>query len=156
MSTKVGFTGTRQGMTNLQKAVVIDLLFKTQTEVAHHGGCIGADIDFDEICWTFRPRSIITVIHPSNLRNQQGRWRIASYAYPEKPPLDRNKDIVNESDFLIATPKEYKEILRSGTWATIRYARKQKKPLYTIYPNGSIQSQNLEQLKRGTKCLLDT
>lgn len=147
MIVRVGFTGTRRGMTQLQKTFVAHLLFLKQADIAHHGGCVGADTDFDDICWNSRPSSIGTIIHPSNLRNQQGRWRIASYVHKEKPPLERNKDIVNESDFLIATPKEYEEVLRSGTWATIRCARKQQRPIYIVYPNGFVKTQNLEQLK---------
>ena len=37
--------------------------------------------------------------------------------------LDRNKDIVNNCDLLIAAPKENTEVLRSGTWSTVRYAK---------------------------------
>lgn len=139
---KVGFTGTRAGMSDLQRAVTVGLLVSKQAEIAHHGGCIGADIDFDDICSKFQPRSIVTVVHPSNLKNQQGGWHFTIYVKPEKPPLDRNKDIVNEADFLIATPKESTEVLRSGTWATIRYARKAKKPVYIIFPNGAVKAEN--------------
>ena len=53
-----------------------------------------------------------------------------------KPPLDRNRDIVDACDVLIATPKDFVEELRSGTWATVRYARKQRKPLVIVWPNG--------------------
>jgi predicted Rossmann fold nucleotide-binding protein DprA/Smf involved in DNA uptake len=50
--------------------------------------------------------------------------------HPPKPPgtakelLARNRDIVAAVDVLLATPRTAKEVLRSGTWATIRYARK--------------------------------
>ena len=37
--------------------------------------------------------------------------------------LVRNMNIVNQSDVLIAAPKEEVEVLRSGTWSTIRKAR---------------------------------
>lgn len=138
---KVGFTGTRQGMTALQKAVVTGLLIEEKSEIAHHGGCIGADIDFDNICWAFKPRSILTVVHPSDIKSKQGKWHYSPWVLPEKPPLDRNRDIVDHSDFLIAAPKESKEIVRSGTWATIRYARKVGKPVSIVYPDGSIRRQ---------------
>ena len=36
----------------------------------------------------------------------------------------RNKDIVNSCDILIACPENDKEVIRSGTWSTIRYAKK--------------------------------
>lgn len=31
------------------------------------------------------------------------------------------------------------EKLRSGTWATVRYARKQKTPLIMLWPGGSVE-----------------
>lgn len=36
-----------------------------------------------------------------------------------------------------AAPKDFKEELRSGTWATIRYAVKQQKRVIIIFPDGS-------------------
>jgi hypothetical protein len=45
-------------------------------------------------------------------------------------------DIVVESELLIATPKEVKEQLRSGTWATVRRARKVGIPIILITPDG--------------------
>jgi len=50
--------------------------------------------------------------------------------------LVRNQDIVNECDVLVATPKENNEVLRSGTWATIRRATKAKKPVLIVNPDG--------------------
>lgn len=139
---KVGFTGTQQGMTNNQKAMVIGLLSKEKPEIAHHGGCIGADTEFDDICYRFLPRHIITVVHPSNIFGKRGRWHPTNYTRGVKPSLERNKNIVDESDFIIATPKETAEVLRSGTWATIRYARKTGKHLYTVYPNNTYKEEN--------------
>ena len=52
---------------------------------------------------------------------------------PPKPYLKRNEDIVNKCDVLIACPiDKNKEILRSGTWATIRKARKLNKTIYLL------------------------
>lgn len=49
---------------------------------------------------------------------------------PAKPYLERNKDIANEGiDGLIAAPSGWVEELRSGTWATVRYARKLKRTI---------------------------
>jgi hypothetical protein len=38
--------------------------------------------------------------------------------------LQRNKDIVNNCNYLIACPYSNKEQLSSGVWSTIRYAKK--------------------------------
>lgn len=55
---------------------------------------------------------------------------------PIKPPLVRNHDIVDSTELLIACPKEQVEVLRSGTWATIRYARKKEITVWLIDPEG--------------------
>ena len=59
-------------------------------------------------------------------------------AVERKPYLDRNKDIVLETQTLVATPAETTEQLRSGTWSTVRYARKLKRPAVLILPDGTI------------------
>ena len=46
---------------------------------------------------------------------------------------------MDNSDILIATPKEKEEQLRSGTWATIRYAKKTKKIVFLVYPDGKYE-----------------
>ena len=57
---------------------------------------------------------------------------------PAKPFLVRNRDIVRESDVLIATPKQKTEQHRgSGTWATIRYARQAQLTLCIVWPDGT-------------------
>jgi hypothetical protein len=55
-----------------------------------------------------------------------------------KDYIARDKDIVDESDILFATPLQDTEILRSGTWTTVRYARKKNKRIYIIKRNGEI------------------
>lgn len=39
----LGFTGTRQGMTDYQQAQVRRFLVAYQCTILHHGDCIGAD-----------------------------------------------------------------------------------------------------------------
>jgi hypothetical protein len=53
--------------------------------------------------------------------------------------LDRDHDIVDMSYLLIATPQTFDEQTRSGTWATVRYARKLRSKLLIIYPDGDIE-----------------
>ena len=55
-----------------------------------------------------------------------------------KPYLTRNMDIVVESDFLVAVPLEDKESPRSGTWATVRYARGLRKTVVLVFPDGRV------------------
>lgn len=50
--------------------------------------------------------------------------------------LARNRDIVDETEILIACPGHMHEELRSGTWSTIRYAVKIQRPHIIIWPDG--------------------
>ena len=46
---------------------------------------------------------------------------------PQKPYLERNRNIVDNTTMLVAFPNNNKELLKSGTWSTIRYAKKRNK-----------------------------
>lgn len=133
---KIGFTGTRKGMTDIQKHGVEYQLWLltyhiTEFSEVHHGDCVGADVDFHYMAIG---KHIPITIHPSNLRTRaycQG----AVLVHEPKPPLVRDHDIVDSVDVMIATPAQDREILRSGTWATIRYAKKVGRVIHIIYPN---------------------
>ena len=136
---KVGFTGTQKGMTPAQSNVIIGImrrinLGQTITEI-HHGGCIGADSDFHNLC---RSLKLCTpTVHPASdvADRKRANLSYAIYRYA-KPALERNHDIVDSVDIILAAPAEAEEIVRSGTWSTIRYARKIGKSYYIIEPSG--------------------
>jgi predicted Rossmann fold nucleotide-binding protein DprA/Smf involved in DNA uptake len=50
----------------------------------------------------------------------------------------RNKVIVRETEILIAVPAETMEQHRSGTWSTVRYARKLERAVCIIRPDGTL------------------
>lgn len=151
----IGFTGSREGMTDNQHKAVRYLLEQFSqnivpvswpgpqySHVFHDGDCIGSDdiahglaLDLGYYC----------EIHPSNLKKFSAGNSL-HFRHSAKSPLDRNLDIVIASHKIIATPKECEEQLRSGTWATIRYATSYHKPLYIVYPTGEIDERNV----RGT------
>jgi hypothetical protein len=135
---KIGFTGTRKGMTSEQKTEVRHILELLMPSEAHHGDCIGADTDFHELVLLASLQLSLNtriIIHPPI--EWKHRARLVGYSYHEpKPYLDRNKDIVNDSHFMIATP-EGPEKTRSGTWSTVRYARGKNRPIVVVYPNGT-------------------
>lgn len=134
----VGFTGTQIGLVKRQKEILKEELYfryasstmKGFRPIFHHGGKMsGADAEAHDMA---RDIGYIITIHPpeksrlrANCDGDKVLWR-RSY-------LDRNHDIVNSCSVLIACPKG-KEYLRSGTWATIRYARKVDKPVILIMP----------------------
>lgn len=136
------FTGTRHGMTEAQKETFRRWVRDQRPDAVHHGDCVGADADAHHICQHLRVP--LTVIHPAanagawrahcRLEHSNGAimWRDAA------APLARNKRMVDEGDMLVACPKEDEEVLRSGTWATMRYASKRGKSMLIIWPCGSM------------------
>jgi hypothetical protein len=134
---KVGFTGTQQGMTQAQLEKLHYLLSALEIEELHHGDCIGADIEAHVIG---RVVNLKIVVHPPA---NSGKRAWASHADEYRrvlPYLARNEIIVEETDCLFATPSG-EEKLRSGTWATIRYARKRQKVVTIIWPNGRVETE---------------
>lgn len=128
---RYGFTGTRTGLTEYQKNEIIKILQKDLSEnieiEVHHGDCVGSDTDFHNICFQLS-QNIKIIIHPP-IDNKLRSFCKSNNINSPKDYLDRNRDIVNESDLLIACPVSKNEELRSGTWYTIRYAKKINKPL---------------------------
>jgi hypothetical protein len=138
---RVGFTGTSKGMTLKQVERVHECLLAIRQEhpegvELHHGLCIGADEQAAAIAKELGCR---VVAHPGfNPRNPEGRlyrsdWGENDEVRPEKPFIKRDHDIVDESERMIGAPLGPEEV-RSGTWTTLRYAKKKKKPRDIIYP----------------------
>lgn len=136
---KIGFTGTRNGMSVQQLSVVKDLLFDLSLkgiEEIHHGDCIGSDAQFHDLCENYP-----IYIHPP-VKKELRAFKQSNNILPEQSYLVRNKHIVDQTDLLIATPPVDYEIKSGGTWFTITYARKRNKKIIIIYPNGNIIREN--------------
>jgi hypothetical protein len=149
----LGFTGTRQGMTPKQLATVravAERYYRTgRLLVVRHGACAGADREFHATVvnqpeFHAEPtRMFTTWLYPSNA--EQRTWALAAVAalppdagfvVKTQPPLERNKRIVGGSDLLIAAPRGFTEEVRSGTWATVRYARERRVAITIVWPDG--------------------
>ena len=112
---RLGFTGTRKGLTEPQRAA-LESLVRSLKDVAeaHHGDAVGADAEFSLLLRACHPRAVIFA-HPCDILSQR-TWRSAwDRTHPPKPPLDRNHDIVDASDLLVACPAGTEEERRSGT-----------------------------------------
>jgi hypothetical protein len=135
----IGFTGTQDGMTPYQ-AEKVWMLVRYRYFYGHHGDCIGADKEFDSIVRAAAGFSGM-VIHPCDIESKRA-YCTAHYPCDATrevlPPLARNRVIVNESDCIIATPKETSMQLRSGTWTTVRYALEAHRPVAIVFPNGGL------------------
>lgn len=141
----VGFTGTRQGMTRKQADECKDLLSRIRRDTDlnqwagtyraffHHGDCIGADAEAHCIASELVFPHYGIIIHPPTNQKMMANCKGAERMKP-KPYLERNHDIVDASTILIATPETEEEVLRSGTWATVRYARRQNMVVKILNP----------------------
>lgn len=140
---RLGFTGTRDGMTDAQKSAFSERLAGLPSTVTefHHGACVGADAQAVEIVYEESPRCPVITAHLSDMPTLTDGYavRTSSDHRDPKPPLDRNRDIVDAADELWVCPKGPEE-LRSGTWATVRYARKRKRRVRVVifWPNGEV------------------
>ncbi len=131
----VGFTGTQEGMTPAQVATLYSLLRNYSPEEFHHGDCIGADAQaHEEARRTKSPPRI--VCHPPIYKVKRAYCECDEY-YEEEEYLQRNRNIVDSCFLLIAAPKEFDEQRRSGTWSTVRYAKKTGKQFLIILPDGT-------------------
>lgn len=132
MITVLGFTGTRQHvpedrLDNLYEA--IGCLARGGAATLHHGMCFGMDEYGHGYATTHALR---THGWPSNIPGTTAPLRVTTLHTIEKP-LVRNRAIVDASDLLIAVPMDPgNEELRSGTWATVRYARAKGIPILFI------------------------
>jgi len=159
---KIGFTGTRKGMTGDQAVRFMKLLDHLVQEEArakrgelhefHFGVCVGADQQAAEIAaWG----GFKIVGHPGAVP-----WKWAGsmptlgsparkVVLPIELPLNRDHTIVDVTDVLVVTPKQQAtpefrndpSVRRgSGTWATVRYAAdKVFKPVWFVWPNGTAE-----------------
>lgn len=144
---KVGFTGTQYGMTVEQATAVARLL--QDATVLHHGVCIGAD---EEAHFIAQAQDLGVVLHPPKNKSKMstrilnplnycpvlGAGQVLNI-YSPREYIERDHDIVDATEKIIAAPQKKAEVLRSGTWATMRYARKTGKPVYIAHFDGSVE-----------------
>ena len=135
---RVGFTGTQLGMTYAQQQKFYLIITKLNPEYFYHGDCVGADAAAHTIVNMYIPECK-KEIFPPKYGGKRAYCKNYYKMHPKDDFLPRNKKIVAASDILIATPKETEEVLRSGTWATIRYAKAKGIPIYIIWPEGDYE-----------------
>ena len=136
MKERVGFTGTRKGMTDEQTLVFTVWIMTMDPYEFHHGDCKGADEEAHNIVRVKINRCRM-IGHPPDNDKQRAKCKFEMNYLPA-PYLERNRDIVDDVDHMVACPSTMKEKERGGTWYTIRYARKQGRKLTIIYPDGTI------------------
>lgn len=151
MIVRIGFTGTQEGMTWKQGSAVQARLTRLsafgqwpqgEPVQRHHGCCIGADEEFHNMRVERAPM-IGLVLHPP-LNRTKLSTDLGDLTNPHiivleaQEYMDRNHAIVDQTDVLWAAPHTMNEVVRSGTWATVRYARRVDKPIVIFWPDGTV------------------
>ena len=139
---KIGFTGTQRGTTELQIRSLREIL-ENMTGELHHGDCVGADAEAHDVARSFGLR---VVVHPP-IKSGKRAWKKGDETREPREYLERNGEIVLETEMLVATPGEFQEQLRSGTWSTVRRARRMGGHIVIVFPDGSVR-------REGELCLL--
>jgi hypothetical protein len=127
---RVGVTATQRGLNPRQLAEFELCLRQLHATELHHGDCVGGDAQLHDVA---RRLGLRVVGHPPDNMSKRAHCQCDELRVP-RPYLDRNHDIVDETEVLLAGPKDTVEELRSGTWATVRYARKRGKQVHVVWP----------------------
>jgi len=150
----IGFTGTREGMTDEQKKTFRDTISRVKNNIVlHNGCCVGADENAFEICldlgntsFAMHPPINKSIVFPYDEMHKKKCNDDPGYSHAmeinvDRDYLERDRNIVEEAGFVIATPKNTTEEKRgSGTWYTIRQAGKMGKAVMIIWPDGTTQT----------------
>lgn len=145
MAKRIGYTGTRYGMTDAQRLsvqVVVGRLVEFDERFeAHHGDCVGGDSEFHDIVDAYPNRWLVGHPGPADdVARQAGRT--FDVRLEPAPHMKRNRAIVIASTVMIAAPYDDVEQAFGGTWKTIRMARQLGRPLIIVARNGDVRYEN--------------
>ena len=150
----IGFTGTRFGMTGAQKGSLRGLLRSFQMDSwdfkIHHGDCVGADDEFVDIACEVYRCLVHVVCHPPVDVAHRAYNTHVNETLPPLTHFARNRAIVDAVELLIACPREMSEQKTGGTWYTVTYARKRKRGLIIIWPDGTMAAESVDLTKGKT------
>lgn len=154
MKLDIAVTATRRGLTSPQRECAkLNLAFHLdQSIVLRHGMCSGGDTELHHIARELgvKPENGHWIEgHPGHSRNGLSSHFVQTDVDLQHESLEylaRDDVMVDRCDVLWGFPGTVKPIQRgSGTWYTIRYARRIRKPLLIIYPNGSMKWENMPE-----------
>jgi hypothetical protein len=136
----IGFSGTRGLSTAAQRASFKEKIAELKPDEFHHGDCIGWDVMADFLIQKYSPQTTI-VVHPPVNETYRANCGSNRHIFKRaKPYLVRNRNIVSAANMMLFCPGQSQEKLRSGTWSTVRYARKVGKAGFILLPNGDVET----------------
>lgn len=145
-----GVTGTQRGMTTLQAERLYHFMVHLMEsadpiEEWHHGDCIGTDSQSHDYALAVKVPSIH--VHPGLTLSKRAFCANRSpkgscVVYEPIDNLERNVVIARKVDRLFVCPKEFNEIIRSGTWhcwrRAARRAETEDSKVIVILPDGVV------------------
>lgn len=136
---RVGFTGSQYGLSLPQYRSLEQYLYGlAPMDEFHHGDCIKADEMAHDLARYAGAREIHA--HPCEIEEKRAHCA-ADVVHPVKHHKVRNRDIARGGeDLLIACPRGPEASLPySGTWQTVRLARRLRRKIVVIWPDGSVK-----------------
>ena len=129
----VGFTGTQRGISPERLDELRNLLAHLRErgfDTLHHGDCVGADAQAHEAALKLGYR---IWLHPPMDDKKRAHCTDAHFTSELRTYRARNHKIVRYTAILIAAPRgSEKSQPYSGTWMTVRMARKAGKEIFFI------------------------
>jgi hypothetical protein len=132
----IGFTGTRHGMTPAQLLAFEAVILSLAAKAFHHGDCVGADAEAAACAFG---HGIRVIVHPPADVTHRAFTRGFDEIHCPLTHFARNREIVKACERLIACPFELEHQPRGGTWYTVDYARKQRKPVTIVWRDGRVE-----------------
>ncbi|KKN36934.1 hypothetical protein LCGC14_0768570 [marine sediment metagenome] len=133
----ISFTGTQhRDLTTRQCFDLTNYLieYRAALRSIHLGDCIMADEQMFTIVQETGLEHLVILHPPSDARKRAYCPVPAQRIMPPRPYLQRNRDMAAACDVMLAAPKQEGEVVRSGTWATVRYARQLSKQVIIFNP----------------------
>ena len=145
---KLGFTGSRNGMTQSQRETFLRLLHEKSPSVFVHGDCVGADEQAHKIVEDNLPTVSIVVAPSLNASLRAWCKPRTGVLCEARASIARNRTIAIMCDELIAAPRKRLVpdggfIPQSGTQQTIEFAQDNGRPVTVINEDGSISQPTL-------------
>lgn len=149
----IGFTGTRDGLTNKQLAWLVttfeDGVADGTIREVHHGACVGADASVHAQALECEvPVHVWPPVNPRYIAVETLTPHRLVTVHARMPYLDRDRVIVGAAAGLIALPKQNEQpdrMLWGGTWYTVDFAERMMKPVIICYPNGVVEQRLPDQ-----------
>lgn len=133
----LAFTGTRRGMTDVQKTEVARILCAVKPDTVYHGDCVGADAEFHDLVREHLLETKI-VIWPGPSGDDLRARKQGDEIKPVMNHLARNRAMVDGAQVVIGAPFENERQTRGGTWYTIDYSAKKCRARYLCKPDGGV------------------